>query len=94
MKTTQGQQIYTGGRCEFNQEIRRCLSRHRFSLQSADVHKFLKVEDVNLTTKSGGVFMETNLLYNQQRWTNCVQLEDVTLPVQSRGVLKHKFAFQ
>ena len=55
LKTTLGQQIHTGGRCDFNQEIRWCLSPHRFSLQSAEVHKFLKVEGVNLTAKSGGV---------------------------------------
>ena len=74
-------------------KIRWCLSPHRFSLQSAEVHKFLKVEAVNLTAKAGGVLKETNLLYNQQRWTNFLQLEDVTLPENLGGVLKHKIHF-
>ena len=45
---------------------------------------------MNLTAKSGGILEETNLLYNQQRGTNFLQLEDMTLPVQSGSVLKHK----
>ena len=94
LKTTQGSQIYTDGRCDFNLKIRRRLSCYRFSLQLAEVHKSLKVEDMNLTAKSRGVLKETIKRYNQQKWTSFLQFWDLTLPMQSGGVLKDKFPFQ
>ena len=55
----------------------------------AEVHKFLKVEDVNLTAKSGD-----KLAVQSAKVDKFLQLEEVNLAVQLGGVLKQIFAFQ
>ena len=38
-------QIFTGGRCYSVREIGRFLKRHEYAFQSADIDKFLQVDD-------------------------------------------------
>ena len=59
-------------------------------------HGIWQVEDVNLTEKSEGVLNDTKwLTISFTIWLggNFLQLEDVTLPENLGGVLKHKIHF-